>query len=163
MSFETVCELAQGEIGARMDAIIDAVLVLSCLKPFGESVVVNYWRWRMYTAANPLPPENVRKLAEVLTEHVEPMSKCCRELFLRPELIEADLRKLYPRVLKKLAEEGKWRDEGWRYADAQHRGAGLLEGWRAPVQDQAVGLRLQVTRQDAARRVLTRFWRGKAK
>ena len=84
----------------------------------GESAVVNYWRWRMHTAANPLPPENVRKLAEVLTEPGEPMSKCCRELFLRPELTEADLRRLYPRVLKKLAEEGEWRDEGWRYAGA---------------------------------------------
>ena len=84
----------------------------------GESVVANSWRWRMHSAANPLPPENVRKLAEVLTEPGEPMSVCCRELFLRPELTEEDLRGLYPRVLKKLEEEGEWQCEGWRCAGA---------------------------------------------
>ena len=97
---------------------LNELLVKRPAATFFARVVANYWRLRMYTAANPLPPENVRKLAEVLTESGEPMSKCCRELFLRPELTEADLRKLYPRVLKKLAEEGEWRDEGWRYAGA---------------------------------------------
>ena len=83
-----------------------------------ESVVSNFWLWRLRNVSKPIPPENVRKLAEVLTEPGEPMSRCCREIFLRPELTEADLRKLYPCVLKKLTEKGEWQTEGWRYAGA---------------------------------------------
>ena len=83
-----------------------------------ESVVSNFWLQRLRNVSKPIPPENVRKFAEVLTEPGEPMSRCCQELFLRPELTEADLRNLYPRVLEKLAEEGEWQTEGWWYAGA---------------------------------------------
>lgn len=81
-------------------------------------IIVGLWSSRLRNSSNSIPPENVRKLAEVLTEPGEPLNECCGPLFRRTELTEDDLRGLYPRVLEKLAEEGEWQTEGWRYAGA---------------------------------------------
>lgn len=82
----------------------------------GELTVADSWARRLCNASEPLPSENVRKLAEVLTEPVEPWNTCCETLFGRPELTEEDLRGLYPRILKKMEERGIWRELGWRCA-----------------------------------------------
>ena len=81
-------------------------------------IIVGLWSSRLRNSSNSIPPENVRNLAEVLTEPGEPLNECCGPLFRRTELTEDDLRGLYPRVLKKLEENGEWRGQGWRCAGA---------------------------------------------
>lgn len=84
----------------------------------GERIVVDSWEYRFRDTAKPLPLENVRKLAEILTEPGEPLNMCCGTLFKRPELTEDDLRGLYARILKKLEEDGEWQQNGWLYVGA---------------------------------------------
>lgn len=84
----------------------------------GEMIVSNHWRTRLRNTAQPLPVENVRALADAVTQPGEPPRPYARELFLRPELTDADLRRLYSRVLTKLKEKGDWQRDGWRDAGA---------------------------------------------
>ena len=83
-----------------------------------ELAVCRAWAEMLNHGRDALPAENVRLLAEMMTEPGEPGRFYLRYLFPRLELTDKDLRRLYPRVLAKLREPGEWQKEGWRYAAA---------------------------------------------
>lgn len=83
-----------------------------------ELAVRRVWTEMLNRRYDALPAENVRLLAETVTEPGEEGRSYLRYLFLRPELTGDDLRRLYPRVLAKLREPGGWQKEGLRYVGA---------------------------------------------